>query len=102
MRDQQIEKRGDKFGELFGALVRIGDDDQRALCRLPQQNQVQRLAGRREAGERKWTWLAPQELSGQLLKGRVARQRLEKITNRGMCHNCASRCSNSSTMFVVE
>ena len=84
--DQQIEKCLGKFEQSFGALIAVGDHQQRALGDLPQQHQVQRLGGGRQSGERQLGILVAERLGEDLLKRRVAAEGLKEVADGGMGH----------------
>ena len=51
MRNQKVEKSFDQLRKQFGALIAVGDHQQRALGRLPQQDEIQRFGGRRQSSD---------------------------------------------------
>ena len=58
----KIEKCLGEFEQSFGALVAVGDHQQRAFGELPQQHQIQRLGGGRKSGERELGIVVAQRL----------------------------------------
>ena len=59
--DQQVEEGVDQFGQGFGLLVAVDDDQQGPLGDLPQQDQVERLGGGGESGQGEVARRAPCE-----------------------------------------
>ena len=71
--DEEVEERVDRFRQGLGGGVAIGDDDQRALGGLPEQDRVEGFRGRCEAGKR--------DLGGAIAQ--TARRRLPETRDGG-------------------
>ena len=69
--NQQIEKCFGEFQQYLGALIAVGDHQQRAFGELPQQDQIERLGRRGKPRQCQFRIFLPQGLGEHLLKRRV-------------------------------
>ena len=100
--EEDVVEGREQFDEDLGGAVGVGDDEDRLFESLPEESEVERLGGGREAAELGAAAGVEAEAAKEFLKRGVAREVVELIANAGIDHDGSRRARTCSTVAVVE